>query len=87
MRRSKGKRSASSIVGCAPRCAEPHAERPRAYCRNIQRRQTMDRGYHFVRRIGCSPGLHRAIGAAEAGREAPRFLGTVGPQWAALSRR
>src|ERR1700756_243998 len=42
MRRVKDKRSASSIVGCAPRCAEPHAETPEGVLTaTIQRRQTV----------------------------------------------
>src|ERR1039457_3446045 len=42
MRKMRGKRSASSIVGCAPRCAEPHAETPRGVLTaTIQRRRTV----------------------------------------------
>jgi hypothetical protein len=74
----KGKRSASSIVGCAPRCAEPHAERPRATICKSQRRQTMSKTTTVF--VGLD--VHKdstAIGVAEAGGEAPRFMGTVGP--------
>ena len=78
MGKMKGKRSASSIVGCAPRCAEPHAETPEGVLTaTIQRRQTVSKS------IASFVGLdaHKdstAIAAAEAGREAPRFLGTLG---------
>lgn len=78
MRRIRVKRSASSIVDCAPRCAEPHAERPRATICNIQRRQTLDKSITSF--VGLD--VHRdstAIAEAQAVREAPRFLGTVGP--------
>src|SRR5687768_8343597 len=77
MRKIKGKRSASSIVGCAPRCAEPHAERPRATSCNSQRRQTMSKPITSF--VGLD--VHKdstAIAAAKAGRESPQFIGTVG---------
>jgi hypothetical protein len=76
----RGKRSASGIVGCALRCAEPHAEPPESVLPpTTQRRQTVDKS------ITCFIGLdvHKdsvAIAAAESGREAPRFIGTVGPE-------
>src|SRR5437016_182949 len=78
MRRVKGKRSASSIVGCAPKCAEPHAETPEGVLP-----QTFRGGRPVSKTITSFVGLdvHKdstAIAAAEAGREAPRFLGTVG---------
>ena len=79
MRRMKGKRSASSIVGCAPKCAEPHAETPESVLTAIiQRRQTVSN--NITTFVGLD--VHKdstAIGTAEAGRETPRFLGTVGP--------
>src|SRR5204863_3447343 len=79
MRRSKGKRSASSIVGCAPRCAEPHAETPEGVLP-----QPFRGGRPVSKTITSFVGLdvHKdstAIGEAEAGRETPRFVGTVGP--------
>src|SRR5438046_10545452 len=77
MRRSKGKRSASSIVGCAPRCAEPHAETPEGVLP-----QPFRGGRPVSKTITSFVGLdvHKdstAIGEAEAGRETPRFVGTV----------
>lgn len=74
----KGKRSASSIVGCAPRCAEPHAERPRATICNVQGRQTVNKAITSF--VGLD--VHKdstAIAEAQIGREEPRFVGTVGP--------
>jgi len=80
MRRSMGKRSASSIVGCAPRCAEPHAETPEGVLTaSIQRRQTMSKTITSF--VGLD--VHKdstAIAVAEAGRENPRFIGTVGSE-------
>src|SRR5207302_8942408 len=78
MRRMKGKRSASSIVGCAPRCAEPHAETPEGALP-----QAFRGGRPVSKTITSFVGLdvHKdstAIAAAEAGRESPRFIGTVG---------
>src|SRR5215472_10609634 len=79
MRRVRGKRSASSIVGCAPRCAEPHAETPPGVLTaSIHRRQTVSK--NITSFVGLD--VHKdstAIGEAETGREAPRFIGTVGP--------
>jgi len=79
MRKIKGKRSASSIVGCAPRCAEPHAETPEGVLTaTIHRRQTVSKSITSF--VGLD--VHKdstAIGEAEAGRESPRFIGTVGP--------
>jgi transposase len=75
-----GKRSASGIVGCAPKCAEPHTGTPtRVLAAKSQRRQTVEKN------ITCFIGLdvHKdsiAIAAAEAGRELPRFIGTVRPE-------
>src|ERR1700728_36325 len=70
------KRSASRIVGCAPRCAEPHAETPESVLTaTTQRRQTMDESITSF--VGLD--VHKdsiAIAVAE-GRDAPRFLGTV----------
>ena len=43
-----------------------------------QRRQTHEKAYHFF--VGLD--VHKdsiAMGVAEAGREAPRFVGTVSP--------
>jgi len=78
MRRMKGKRSASSIVGCAPKCAEPHAETPESVLTaSIQRRQTVSQ--NITAFVGLDDKDSIAIAAAEAGRETPRFLGTVGP--------
>src|SRR5712691_9146476 len=79
MQRMKGKRSASGIVGCAPRCAEPHAETPEGVLP-----QTFRGGRPVSKTITSFVGVDvhmdsNAIGVAEAGREAPRFLGTVGP--------
>jgi hypothetical protein len=84
MRRIRGKRSASSIVGCAPRCAEPHAETPEGVLP-----QAFRGGRPVSKTITSFVGLdvHKdstAIAAAEAGRETPRFIGTVGPQLAEL---
>jgi hypothetical protein len=74
MRRIRGKRPASHIVGCAPKCAEPHAETPEGVLTaTIQRRQTMDKCITSF--VGLD--VHKdstAIAAAETGREAPRFL-------------
>lgn len=80
MRGSKGKRSASSIVGCAPRCAEPHAETPEGVLTAAFRG-----GRPVSKAITSFVGLdvHKdstAIAQAEAGRETPRFIGTVGPE-------
>jgi hypothetical protein len=79
MRKVRGKRSASSTVGCAPRCAEPHAETPRGVLTaTIQRRQTVSKSITSF--VGLD--VHKdstAIEEAEAGRETPRFIGTVGP--------
>jgi hypothetical protein len=77
MRRMNGKRSASSIVGHAPRYAEPHAEtRRRVLTATIQRRQTPSKSVASVIELD----IHKdstAIGEAEAGRGIPRFIGTV----------
>ena len=73
----KRKRSASGIVGCALSCAEPHAERPRATICNVQGRQTVDKTITSF--VGLD--VHKdstAIAEAAAGREEPRFIGTVG---------
>jgi hypothetical protein len=84
MRRIKGKRSASSIVGCAPRCAEPHAETPRGVLT-----ATFRGGRPVNKSITTFVGLdvHKestAIGEAEAGREAPRFGGRWVPELSQL---
>ena len=78
MRRIRKKRSASHIVGCAPKCAEPHAETPEGVLSAAnQRRQTVE---EFISSfVGLD--VHKdsiAIAVAEDGREAPRFVGTVG---------
>src|SRR5574341_874039 len=77
MRKIKGKRTASIIVGCAPRCAEPHAERPRATICNSQRRQTMNKAITSF--VGLD--VHKdttSISTANTGRESPQFIGMVG---------
>src|SRR5260370_7260449 len=58
-------------------------KRRRAHWRRFQRRQTM--GKNITSFVGLD--VHQdstAIGVAEAGRESPRFLGTVGPDLAQL---
>ena len=86
MRGIRGKRSASRIVGCAPRCAEPHAETPESVLTATnQRRQTV---YESITSfVGLD--VHKdstAIAVAEAGRDAPRFVGTVGAELAQLHK-
>jgi transposase len=78
------KRSASRIVGCAHKRAEPHAEtRVSALSADSQRRQTMNESITWF--VGLD--VHKdtiAIAVAEAGREGPRFIGTTGPDPAKL---
>src|SRR5260370_7026084 len=74
----KGKGFAPSMVGGPPRCAEPHAETPEGVLP-----QTFRGGRPVSKPITSCVGLdvHKdstAIGEAEAGRENPRFIGTVG---------
>ena len=73
-------RSASCfIVGCARVRAEPHTERRVSVLCKHHRRQTMDDDTTAF--VGLD--VHKdsiAVGLAEAGRAAPRFLGTCGPQ-------
>src|SRR5437899_10029636 len=64
---------------CAPKCAEPHAETPEGVLP-----QPFRGGRPVSKTITSFVGLdvHKdstAIGEAEAGRETPRFIGTVGP--------
>ena len=63
------KRSASSsIVGCAPKSAEPHVERVRSVIYTEHRRQTMNEPTAFV---GLDVHAEStAIGLAETGRAA-----------------
>ena len=44
-----------------------------------------EQAYHFVCRIGCSSKYRRG-GGSVCGAQEPRFVGTVAPQWAALSK-
>jgi hypothetical protein len=80
------KRSASSsIVGCALTCAEPHVERNRSDIYTEDRRQTMNEPTTVC--VGLDAHADStAIGVAEPGRAAPRFVGTVGPRFAELTR-
>ena len=82
----KPKRSASSsTVGCARECAEPHVERVRSVIYTAHRRQTMDEATTAF--VGLDAHAQStAIAVAELGREAPRFLGTVGPRLAELKK-
>jgi hypothetical protein len=65
--------SASRIVSCAPECAEPPAERPRASCCASSGEADHERNYRFS--VGLN--VHNAsiaIAVAEAAREAQRDL-------------
>src|SRR5262249_28107248 len=80
------KRSASrSTVGCARSCAEPHVERCMSVIYTKHRRQTMDETITGF--VGLDAHAEStAIGVAEPGRAAPRFVGTVGARFAELSK-
>src|SRR5437660_154331 len=80
------KRSASSsTVGCALECAEPHVERVRSVVYTEHRRQTMNEPTTAF--VGLDTHAESiAIGVAEPGRNAARFLGTVGPRCAELTK-
>jgi transposase len=73
------KRSVSLTVGCAHQRAEPHAEgRASGLSAKSRGRQTMDEGITSF--VGLD--VHKdtiAVAVAEAGREAPRFVGTTTP--------
>ena len=85
--KSKRKRSASVIVDYAPRGAQSHMQKaPRGViAAAVQRRQTV---VDFITSfVGLD--VHKesiAMAVAEAGRDEPRFLGTVSPQGAALHK-
>jgi hypothetical protein len=81
----KSIRSASrSTVGCALSRAEPDVERHESGIYTKHRRQTMGETIPFV---GLdSHAKSTAIGVAEPGRAAPRFVGTVGPKFSELSK-
>jgi len=85
--KSKGKRSASVIVDYAPRGAQSHMQKaPRGViAATVQRRQTVE---DFITSfVGLD--VHKdsiAMAVAEAGRDEPRFLGTVSPQGTALHK-
>src|SRR6516225_841679 len=70
-------RSAPRTAGCAANCAEAHAEAAGG-ASSAKRRQTMQEGNTTF--VGLD--VHKdsiAIAAAQSDREAPRFVGTVGP--------
>jgi len=85
--KSKGKRSASGIVDYAPRGAQSHMQKaPRGViAATVQSRQTVE---DFITSfVGLD--VHKdsiAMAVAEAGRDEPRFLGTVSPQGTALHK-
>src|SRR5580700_11311492 len=79
------KRSASVIVGCALGVRRATCRAPEGDSLQSQRRQTMNEVITSF--VGLD--VHQdsiAVGLAPEGREEPRFLGTVVPQWAVLSR-
>src|SRR5262245_36433632 len=82
----RSKRSASSsTVGCALACAEPHVGRVRSVIYTEHRRQTMNEPTTVF--VGLDAhAASTAIGVAEPGRAAPRFVGTVGPRFAELTK-
>lgn len=85
--KSKRKRSASSIVDYAPRGAQSHMQKALrgVMTATVQRRQTVE---DFITSfVGLD--VHKdsiAMAVAQAGRDEPRFLGTVSPQGAALHK-
>ncbi len=85
--KSKRKRSASVIVDYAPRGAQSHMQKaPRGViAATVQRRRTV--GDFITSFVGLD--VHKdsiAMAVAEAGRDEPRFLGTVSPQGTALHK-
>jgi hypothetical protein len=82
----KGKRSASrSTVGCALSRAEPHIEGRKGVIYTRHRRQTMDE--IITAYVGLDAHAEStAMAVAEAGSAAPRFIGTVGAKFSALSK-
>lgn len=86
-KKSKGERSASVIVDYAPRGAQSHMQKaPRGVIAATgQRRQTM--GDFITAFVGLD--VHKdsiAMAVAEAGRDEPRFIGTLSPQGTALHK-
>lgn len=80
------KRSASRIVGCAPRGAPSHMQSARGQTTASNSwRQTVNETIRFF--VGLD--VHKesiAVAVAEAGREEPRFLGSMGPELGALRK-
>jgi transposase len=66
-------------------CAEPPVERRESGIYSKHRRQTMDEAITAFAGLDVH-GESTAIGFAEAGRSAARFVGTVGPKFAELSK-
>src|SRR5215469_3188684 len=85
MRRIRGKRSASSYRGLRTEVRRATCRAPEGVRLQDQRRQTMNK------RITTFVGLdvHQdsiAVAVASVRGEEPHFVGTVAPQWAALSK-